>query len=393
MSNKKKCNILYAAVLILFAHSFCFPLSAGSEQASLKARARQIHERAIVFDAHAHPWFYDHSTRGKFIFGKDTPYNPVNFPAMKKGGMDAVFIAIPSFSEAPMVAPVKTAMEGIHILRQTVEALPGMAEIALTAGDIHRIHKTGKRAVLLSMEYIDPLEGDLKNLRLYYRKGIRSITVMHGKRDAIAGENPKRPGHYILSGFGKGVIAEMNRLGMLIDITHVPDDLQSDIIKHSSAPVMISHSCVRALNPKARNVPDSIIKQLARKGGAIMIAFRSANLSAEFDKKQRSINEQLRKKGIEPGKEHIPPRVSVERLIDHIDHVVKAVGVKHVGIGSDFVEYTNPVGLENASGFPLITYHLLKRGYKDEDILKIMGGNLIRLLQQVEQSRGTADPK
>jgi membrane dipeptidase len=195
----------------------------------------------------------------------------------------------------------------------------------------------------------------------------------------------------------------MNRLGMLIDITHCPDRLQKDILKTSQVPIIASHSVVRALHDIGRNIPDDILRAIAAKGGVVCMTFYCGHLSEEytekvqkprqiFNKEQKRLRteykndpDKLNEKLMALDKKIFPPGVDIEILIDHMDHAVKVAGVDHVGLGSDFGGIHNPVGLETAAGFPLITYHLLKRGYKEEDVKKILGGNLLRVFGEVHR--------
>lgn len=371
---------------------------------ALKARAAKLHESALVFDAHVHPLYYDHFRPEALVLGEENPLSPVAFPAMNKGGLDAAIIAVPMFDPVDWNNTKKSLLTGIKALREEIEANGALAAIALTAADIGKLHKQGKRAIMLGLEAPNFLGGKIELLKRYYDLGIRCITLADGKSDPLSDPGAEPGKERRLSDYGKKVVWEMNRLGMLVDITHVPDQMQLDIIRYSKAPVAVTHSCLRALYDVRRNVPDTLLKAIAKKGGAVMITFRSGYLSAdyaarheEYSKKFEARKNELKEKleGNEAElkqqlalfeRDNMPNRVSVDVLIDHIDHAVKVAGVDHVGLGSDFVEYTNPVGLESAAGYPLITYHLLKRGYKDEDIVKIMGGNLLRILSQVEKN-------
>jgi membrane dipeptidase len=274
----------------------------------------------------------------------------------------------------------------------------------LTPEDIRRIHGLGKRAILLGIEFPSCLEGHTVLLEAYSKMGVRLITIGHTKIDAIADTDSDEAGESGLSQFGKEVVREMNRLGMLIDITHTPDNLQLSIIQESKVPVIASHSCVRALNDRPREIPDEILKEIAKKDGAIMITFHSAHLSIDYAAKhneafekfyseKKKLEEKLKDNNAELAiqlkalKERTFKKgVDIELLIDHIDHAVKVAGIDHVGLGSDFIAgIGSPIGLETAAGYPLITYHLLKRGYKGEEIKKILGGNLLRIFSQAQK--------
>jgi membrane dipeptidase len=266
-------------------------------------------------------------------------------------------------------------------VRRHLNQYSNLAEMALSAADVRRIHASGKRAVLLSIEFPGYTGGVIETLNAYHESGVRSITLNHTRVDSIADSDTGEAGDHGLSDFGRSVIREMNRLGMLIDVTHVPDVLQREIVEESNAPVVASHSCVRALHDTPRNIPDDILKAIADKGGVIAMTFYSGFLSEDFAKQRRKaeaefaaekakLEEELaddeaeleqRLRDLEA--ELAPKEVEIDLLIDHIDHAVKTAGIDHVGLGSDFGGRNVPIGLENASGFPLVTYHLLKRGY------------------------------
>lgn len=363
----------------------------------------EIHNSAIVMDAHAHPLIYLYASPENLDLGKKTGKSHVDFLTMKEGGLDAVFLSVPLVDERDRENPAKKIFNDIRLIRKNVEKYSHLAEVAVTPGDIRRIHQSGKRAVLFGIEARDYLKGHTGLIEAYYKAGVRYMTMAHSKVDRLADSDANWPAQSGLSQFGKKVVKEMNRLGMMIDITHVPDKLQLDIIKQSRAPVLATHSCVRAVHDTQRNIPDEILKALAKKGGAVMIPFYSGHISADYTAKLKIANKKIEeeKKKLEIKlkdnkaeldkqikaleKKLSPGRVNVELLIDHIDHAVKVAGIDHVGLGSDFVGVRPPVGLEDASGFPLITYHLLKRGYKEDDIKKILGGNLLRVFKEAQK--------
>jgi membrane dipeptidase len=371
-------------------------------------KAMEIHFKAIVIDAHAHPMtsyiITPDAMPDNLDLGKKTEYSSVDFITMKEGGLDAVFFALPLLNDINEGNPTKKIFDDIVLMRSHVDKYSNLAEIALTPSDIRRIHNSGKRAIMLSIEYPNCLEGHTVLLEAYHKMGVRLITIGHTKIDPIADTDSEEAGESGLSRFGKEVVREMNRQGMLIDITHVPDNLQLSIIKESKAPIIASHSCIRALNDRPREIPDGILKELAKKEGAIMITFHSAHLSSEyaakhneafekFNTEKKKLEEKLKNNKAELAKQlkvlkerTFTKGVDIELLIDHIDHAVKVAGIDHVGLGSDFIAgIGGPIGLETATGYPLITYHLLKRGYKGEEIKKILGGNLLRIFSEAQK--------
>jgi membrane dipeptidase len=362
-------------------------------------KARRIHDESLVVDAHAHAQMFGAPDPHALDLGHPTENSQIDFVTMKQGGLDAVFMAMPLRGEADRDNPVKGILDSIERIRQQVSQYSDLAEIALSPSDVQRIHKSGKRAVLLSTEFPGHLEGNIENVELYFRQGVRSFTVVSDQLlRSDTGEHADG-----LSAFGRDVIKEMNRLGMVIDISHAEDPQQLAVVRESRAPVIASHSCVRALYGKPRNIPDEILKAIAQQGGVVAITFSSYHLSKVFDEQTRKAevdyeaakarlekqlggNEvELEAKLNELRSRLFPKRASIELLIDHIDHAVKIAGINHVGIGSDYGGNNIPIGLETAEDLPKITYHLLKRGYRDEDIKKILGGNLLRVLEEVQK--------
>ena len=347
----------WVAVCITVAALSC---SQTTEKA-LRRRAGRIHEEAIVIDAHVHP---KSNEATHLHLGEKTGEIEVDFITMEEGGLDAVFFSVPllrgSSGQSPEPAQI---LEDIESLKNEVGRYGTLAETATSPEEILRIHGSGKRVVLVGMETRDPFGGDLGTLKQYYEAGVRMITLTRHRitatTDSEADDNRKSG----LNEFGKRVIEEMNDLGMIIDITHTPDSLQMDIIRTSVNPVIASHSCCRALNDIPREIPDTIIEALAERGGIICVTFYPGHISKGWPDQP----------------------VSVDNLVDHIDHIVKVAGIDHVGFGSDFLGSENhTAGLESAAGLPAITYQLIKRGYIGEDIKKILGGNLIRVFKMVK---------
>jgi membrane dipeptidase len=365
-------------------------------------KARLIHDQATVVDTHCDTPMV--MIEQDIDIGQKQDKTDVDLIRMKEGGVDASFFAVYISNELDGLHPSKKALEMIDEIYRQVEAHPELAEMAFSAGDIINIEKKGKRAILIGMENGGPVEGSLRLLRDFYRLGVRYITLTHMKNndicDSSTAEKPKWNG---LSPFGKKVVEEMNRLGMLIDVSHISDQAFWDVLKISRVPVMASHSCVRAICDSPRNLSDEMIRGLADNGGVIQINFFSSFLDPVFKKAADEVFKKIAPQRAELKKKYkddqnrywnelfqlwikyAPPQPDIDMLIDHIDHVVKLVGVNHVGLGSDYDGASSyPRGLDNISGFPLITYHLLKRGYSREDICKILGGNFLRVFTQVQ---------
>ncbi|MFC2156855.1 dipeptidase [Acidobacteriota bacterium] len=401
----KRISLAWLSALVLLLTVVSIPAQEKDEE--LWKKANEIHLDAIVIDAHAHPMPNEGMTPGavpeNLDLGKITRYSCIDFISMKEGGLDAAFFSIPLLNSRNPGNPSKRILDDIALFRSHIKKYSNLAEIALSSSDIRRIHNSEKRAVLFMIESRDCLEGHPVLLEAYYKMGVRMVTITRFEVDPNADTDSDGTVDGGLSRYGKDVVQEMNRLGMLIDISHASDNLQMSLIEESRGPVIASHSCVRALNDSPREMPDGIIKKLARNGGAIMIAFSSAHLSKEYAKKnseafgkfnagKRKFEKKFKDDGEELERQYmiLKDRIfskgdDIELLIDHIDHAVKVAGIDHVGLGSDYIEgIGNPAGLETAAGYPLITYHLLKRGYKAEDIRKILGENLLRILSEVQ---------
>jgi membrane dipeptidase len=253
--------------------------------------------------------------------------------------------------------------------------------MAFTSDDIRRIHKAGKIAALMGIEGGHAIEDSLSALRQFYRLGVRYMTLTHTNTnnwaDSAGGiNNPAEKRHGGLSDFGREVVREMNRLGMMVDVSHVADDTFQDVIETTQAPVIASHSSCRALTNVPRNLTDDMLKALAQNRGVVMINFYNGFINTEY----------ARPGAQAPAK---PANVAtMEMLIQHFEHAIKVAGIDHVGIGSDFdgVDGMLPGGMEDVSKLPAITYELLKRGYTDADVKKILGGNMLRVMAEVEEA-------
>jgi membrane dipeptidase len=374
--------------------------------ARLWEKAWRIHREALVVDTHTDTPMViieEKVDLGQEGLGPDK--NDLDFPRMKKGGLDAVFFAVFVSNHLDKQHPARRALEMIDEIYRQVEAYPDLVQMAFSPGDIFRLHQAGKSAVLIGMENGGPLEGSLRLLRDYYRLGVRYITLTHNSHndicDSSTGGKPRWNG---LSPFGAEVVREMNRLGMMIDVSHISDQAFADVIRESQAPVFASHSCARALCKVPRNMTDPMIRELARKGGVIQINFYSAFLDETYkrqsDETWAQLEPEIKKiKEKYPDedagywkavaalwKTRAPEQPGISALIDHIDHVARLVGVDYVGLGSDYDGAGSfPRGLEDVTGYPLITYRLLERGYSEEDIKKVLGGNFLRFFKRVTE--------
>ena len=375
---------------------------------TVSERAARLHRQAIVVDLHI-----DTPQRmldQGFDLGPRHARGHVDLPRMKEGGLDAAFFSIyVDMDRYPGEAATRRALRLIDSVYAQVERHPHQLLMAVSAADIRRAHRDGRIAVLMGMEGGTPIADDLGLLRDFYRLGVRYMTLTHGLNNNWVDSSTDQPRHNGLTEFGRDVVREMNRLGMLVDISHVSDKAFYDALEVSQAPLIASHSSARALANLPRNMTDDMIRALAAKGGVVHVNYYAefldqnfaearARLRAdpEFQARLRALREQFRNDGrTQPGFDARQqlfeeygarlPRVSWERIIDHMDHMVKLAGVDHVGLGSDFDGATMPDGMNDASFLPRITQALLDRGYPEADIRKILGGNTLRVMEEAER--------
>ncbi len=333
-------------------------------------------------------------------------YYETDIPRLRRGHAGAIFFGVyVQPQDFPPDRWLSRAMEWIDAVYLEAARNPASLEIARTADDIERIHAAGRVAALLSLEGGHLIANSLPLLRTYYRLGIRYMTLTHFRANDWADSSTDQPWNNGLSPFGREVVGEMNRLGMMVDISHVSDKCFRDVLATSRAPIIASHSSLRALCDTPRNISDDMLRDLARHGGAVFINFNAPYLdpkaAAVFTHLREPRDQEIArmmaanasnprrwemKRAIQRRYREKLPKVSVNVLIDHIDHAVKIAGADHVGIGSDFdgISGMAPVGMEDVSRYPAIVAALVERGYSDADIRKIAGGNLLRVMRAVE---------
>ncbi len=397
-------SALALCILSLTSHM----LSAQDQSAKrglvkLTEEALKIHRDALLIDGHNDlPWQYrkgnDFSFRTIDI-ARPQPTLHTDIERLKKGGVGAQFwSAYVDADTAKTRTAVTQTLEQIDVIHRLVKAYPDTFAMAYTADDIARIRKDGKIASLIGVEGGHSIDNSLGVLRTMHSLGARYMTLTHTDNldwaDA-ATDTPKLKG---LSPFGESVVLEMNRLGMLVDISHVSADTMRHTLKVTKAPVIASHSSAFALAGHPRNVPDDVLKEVKKNGGVIMVNFYSgfitqegARLLPEIMKTYREFKnrypnaDEFRVAYTQWKKEHPMPTGSVHDVVDHIEHIIKVAGVDHVGIGSDFDGIsTCPRQLEDVSTYPYITQELLNRGHAREAIHKILGGNVLRVMREAE---------
>lgn len=372
--------------------------------AELYGKALSIAKSTIILDGHIdvpYRLFKEFDD-----ISQSTAHGDFDYPRAKKGGLDVPFMSIyiPAlFQKKPGVSK-KHAEKLIAMMDSIITAHPDKFAKALTPEDVRRNFKKGLISLPYGMENGAGIEDDLSNVEYFYKKGIRYITLTHSKKNLICDSSyDSDKGWNGLSPFGKKVVAEMNRLGILVDISHVSDSTFYQVLRYSKTPPICSHSSCRYFTPGwERNVDDQMLKALAKKGGVIQINFGSAFITEtannysekywahrnEFIAKNAITNDndpRLKAEMDKYKKIHPYPYASIEDVVNHIAHVVKITGIDHVGLGSDFdgVGDSLPTDLKSVADYPKLVYHLLKRGYSGEDIEKILSGNVLRVWQQV----------
>lgn len=375
-------------------------------------KANRIHEKCLTVDTHCDtpmlmikPGF---SVRNE----NKAPQSRVDLPRMKKGGLDAMFFAVFT-SQKPRTEEnyqktytlANQMLDSIHAMLKKDSDL---ATLALKAEDLAKIEKTGKRAIYIGMENGFPLAKDISRVEEFYKRGVRYITLCHSFHNDIcdSSSDGKPAEHNGVSDFGKQVISEMNRLGMMVDVSHASDKSFFDAIELSKAPIIASHSSVRAIAQHNRNMTDEMIKKLAAKGGVIQICLLDEYVknpdtttvnykrikqirkiyANDLDKMTEAQKDAMFKEWDELKAWKQKDMPSVKDLCDHIDHVKNLVGVDYVGIGSDFDGGGGLMDCGDVSQFPNITKELLRRGYTETEIRKIWGGNLLRVFREVEKT-------
>ncbi len=324
-----------------------------------------------------------------------------DIPRLHEGGIGAQFWSVYVPAELSGPEAVKMVFEQIDVVNRLAEKYPDAFELAFTAADIERIHKKGKIASLIGMEGGHSIDQSLGILRMTYTLGARYMTLTHTKNNEWADSSAEEPQHHGLTLFGEQVVLEMNRLGMLVDLSHVSDETMRAALKVTKAPVIFSHSSARAVCKHPRNVPDDVLKLTAANGGVVMVCFMPGFVvereSQDLEAWEKE-NERLKKlfpndsAKVEQGiaewrKAHPEPRRgTISDVADHIDHIRKVAGIDYIGLGSDFDGFRGGIdGLDDVSGYPALLAELLRRGYSKEDIKKIAGLNVLRVLRAAEK--------
>ncbi|MFW7379554.1 MAG: dipeptidase [Oligoflexus sp.] len=379
--------------------------SAMAEEKNHEQEAQRIHAAAPVVDGHNDlPW----QLRIREMKLNQTDLKQdlsstglhTDIPRLRQGGVGLqLWSAYVPANTSDEGKALHTTLEQIDLIHRLVDSYPESFEMVATSQEAKEAIKAGKIASMIGVEGGYSMEESLPALRNMYRLGVRYMTLTHSKSISWADSATDEEKNGGLTPFGKEVIQEMNRLGMLVDIAHVSFKTMKDVLQVTRAPIISSHSSAYAVTPHPRNVPDDVLRLVTKNGGLIMVNFYSGYINndamkhmekylAHRDKLRSKISDedQLRKQLREWAEKNPMPKGTVKDVADHIDHIVKLAGIDHVGIGSDYDGVgTLPEGLEDVATYPNLTAELLRRGYQEDDILKIMGGNFFRVLESAEQ--------
>jgi len=367
---------------------------------TLSEEALRIHRDALVLDGHndmpGNILDKKLNSRSGFTLYDAQAELQTDIPRLREGGVDAqIFVAYISPDHMRTGGGNQACIEQIELIHSLVGSHSDALELALTAADITGIASQGKIAVLIGVEGGHAIENNLDNLEQYYELGARYMTLTHNETTDWADASYDAPRHGGLSSFGEKVVRKMNRMGMLVDVSHASDDTVRDALRVSKSPIIASHSSAQAICPSRRNLRDELIKGIADSGGLVMVNFFPLFLvpeGAAIEQAYIDHSNSLRSRDLTPAQfreemdkwqQQQPPmpQCCVGHLVDHIDHIVQEAGIDHVGLGSDYDGITyGPVQMPDVSGFPYVTQELLNRGYRSEEIKKILGGNFIRAL-------------
>jgi membrane dipeptidase len=347
------------------------------------ARARALHKQVPLIDGHNdYPWALRGLDPGRDLskaeISKPVPSLMTDIPRLRQGGVGGQFWSVYVPSTMQGKEAVRATLEQIDIVHRMTKRWPETFEMAYTAADVERSFKAGRIGSLVGMEGGHSIDSSLATLRMMFALGARYMTLTHSANLPWADASPGPAVLGGLSRFGEEVIREMNRLGMMVDLSHVSPDTMEDALRVTEAPVIFSHSSARAICNVHRNVPDHVLQLVKKNNGVVMVTFVPSFISqavADYDARPAAERANL------PA-----PKATLSQVADHIDHIRKVAGIDHIGLGGDFDGITSVVvGLEDVSTYPALSAELLKRGYSDDDVKKIVGLNVLRVMRQVEK--------
>jgi membrane dipeptidase len=391
--------------LTLAVCSLALALPAAAQDAG-EARARRILERTPLIDGHNDlPWAL-RQAHGSDPYAVDLTTDlagstrlHTDIPRLRAGGVGGQFWSVYVPASLTPVEAAKATFEQIDVVRRMVDAHPDVFELATTADDVVRIHRAGRIASLMGIEGGYSIDDSLGLLREFHEAGVRYMTLTHSRTTSWADSATDAPRHGGLSPFGEAVVAEMNRLGMLVDLSHVSEETMLDAMRVSEAPVIFSHSSARGVTDHPRNVPDSVLSQMAADGGVVMVTFVPGFINEAFRAWSAArAAEQARLGSLEPGDpaavttgmaawdaaNPVPP-TGIADVVAHIQHVRQVAGIDHVGLGGDFDGVPRlPTGLEGVDAYPRLLAALMGEGWTEADIRKLAGENVLRVMRATE---------
>ena len=367
-------------------------------------RARTLLSRAPLLDGHNHlPWALreaGYAALEDIDLSQPVSFTQTDLPRLAAGGVGAQFWSVYVPSELGGETAVAATLEQIDLVRRMIRRYPGQLELALTADDVERIFTAGRVASLLGAEGGHSIASSRGVLRALYTLGVRYLTLTHNANVPWADSATDQPRSGGLSEFGRAVIREMQRLGMLADLSHVSSATMSDALDVAEAPVIFSHSSARALCDHPRNVPDEILARLPGNGGVCMVTFVSSFVSPECWAWEQELIADMERRGADPwdlsarerarremAEAHRVPRATLAQVADHVEHVREVAGAEHVGLGGDFDGTDQlPDGMADVSCYPALLGELLRRGWAEDDCAKLAGGNMLRVLRDAESA-------
>lgn len=394
------------ALLTMMAASTIASSGHGAEPpADLLARAKALHAAVPVIDGHNdYPWALREKVPSLDLAALDIrgsqPTLMTDIPRLRAGGVGAQFWSVYVPASMQGQAAVRATLEQIDIVHRMAGRYPDVFEMASTADDVERIEKAGRIASLAGVEGGHSIDSSLGTLRMLHALGARYMTLTHTSNVPWADAATDAPAHGGLTLFGEAVVGEMNRLGMLVDLSHVSPETMADAIRVSKAPIIFSHSAARAVCDVPRNVPDDVLRQLPANGGVVMVTFVPSFISPDGGPRYAAAIAEMRrleqahpndpaavKQGMETFRKANPDvKATLAMVADHIDHIRAVAGIDHIGIGGDFDGIDSVVeGLEDVSKYPALSAELLRRGYPDADVKKILGLNVLRVMRRAEQ--------
>lgn len=386
-------------------------LATGPSQSEAHlAHAKRLHRQVPLIDGHNDlPWRMRNLNRADPLsldISRRLSDGQTDIPRLREGGVGAQFWSVYVPATLQGEEAYQTTKDQIHLVYKLCRKYPDTFEVAWSARDVERIFAEGRIASMIGMEGGHSIANSLDKLRDFYRLGARYMTLTHSRNTPWADSATDDPEHDGLTEFGVQVVREMNRLGMLVDLSHVSPATMHDTLDVARAPVIFSHSGAVGVCPHPRNVPDDVLRRLKQNGGVVMVVvFRPYTSAAyhEWQQKRTAFRQGLDRQAIGADaiaqrarqweRDNPAPEATLSQVADHIDHIRRVAGIDHIGIGSDFDGGGGVSGLEDVSKFHDLTAELLKRGYRDEEILKILGRNVLRVMRSAEAVAGKSGPR